>query len=195
MTSSALRQDAEAIAASAPDVEIPRRKTIQEALCAVMAECSIEGCSRPHAARGWCLMHYKRWRKWGDPLLSAREIEPAVRIWRYIERRNRCWEWTGARNPDGYGKTGSTLAHRVVYELIVGPIPDGMVIDHLCRNRACVNPSHLEPVTNRENVLRGAGPSAVNAAKTYCVNGHPLSVDRKCRPCLAAASRRYRENR
>jgi hypothetical protein len=72
---------------------------------------------------------------------------------------HRCWDWTGSLNGDGYGKTyvdGTLLlVHRFAYELLVGPIPEGMTLDHLCRNRACLRPSHLEPVTVAENLRRG----------------------------------------
>lgn len=108
-----------------------------------------------------------------------------------------CWEWTGARS-DGYGhftENGRQVkAHRRAYELVNGPIPAGLTIDHLCRNRACINPSHLQSVTNRENILRGDGPTAENARKTHCPRGHLLDGDnlrqaralrgmRECRIC------------
>lgn len=66
------------------------------------------------------------------------------------------------------------LAHRYVYEQVFGPIPNGLVIDHLCRNGLCVNPEHLEAVTNEVNILRGMGTPAVNSRKTHCKNGHEL---------------------
>jgi hypothetical protein len=73
-----------------------------------------------------------------------------------------CWEWQGRRNPSGYGEAGRYgkvwLAHRAVYEELVGPIPEGMTLDHLCANRGCVNPNHLEPVASYENTLRGGAP-------------------------------------
>ena len=111
-----------------------------------------------------------------------------------------CWIWTGALTPEGYGSIrnkgmGSTMVHREVYEHLVAPIPDALQIDHLCRNRACCNPQHLEPVTTRENTLRGAGPTALNAAKTHCIRGHELSGPnlytspdgrRRCRSCRHA---------
>lgn len=106
-----------------------------------------------------------------------------------------CWLWSSSVRPNGYGEfhyEGRTvLAHRWVYARLAGPIPDGLQLDHLCRVRACVNPDHLEPVTQRENLLRGESPSAVHARKTHCPNGHDYELhgkrnprgDRRCRTC------------
>lgn len=93
-----------------------------------------------------------------------------------VDSSSGCWVWSGAKNNVGYGrwrKKGhtSTLAHRVSYEVHVGPIPDGLVIDHLCKNTLCVNPSHLEPVTQHENSLRGAA-----AQRSTCPKGHPYDA-------------------
>lgn len=90
-----------------------------------------------------------------------------------------CWEWTGTKDR-GYGYVAhngkTTQAHRAVYEELVGPIPSGLQIDHLCRNRSCVNPKHLELVTQRVNILRGEGLTAQNARKTHCAKGHEFST-------------------
>lgn len=122
-----------------------------------------------------------------------------------------CWIWRGHIN--GATKYGviwregkARLAHRWVYQREVGAIPMGMVLDHLCRVPACVNPEHLEPVTNAENVLRGFGPFAVNARKTHCPRGHEYTPDntyitkqgfRNCRSCSRekAAERRERKKK
>ena len=118
---------------------------------------------------------------------------------------NGCWVWTGHVQPNGYGQfsdgTRLVYAHRFVFEMAGGIIPENFDIDHLCRNRRCVNPLHLEPVTHRENLLRGETIPAARAAQTHCISGHPLSgenlyVDpsngsRSCRICKRASYRRW----
>lgn len=123
------------------------------------------------------------------------------RFWGSVARgsNDECWPWNGSLNTNGYGviNAGGTrgrtlMAHRVAYELIHGPIPAEMTLDHLCRNRRCVNPLHLEPVTSAVNILRSESPAALNARKTHCAAGHPFDEEntyvrpgggRTCREC------------
>jgi len=177
--------------------------------------CTIAGCEKPILGRGWCSMHYARWRTYGDPLHRTRpysqqpesctadgcsrrpdlhglcsmhyrrarnhgtlESPRGRRFWAQVDKRGpgECWPWTGFVQSNGYGvrsthNPGETrLAHRIAYEQLVGPIPAGLVLDHLCHtrdpdcadndgcpHRRCCNPAHLEPVTRRENIARGRG--------------------------------------
>ena len=130
-------------------------------------------------------------------------------FWAYVDRRNAegCWNWIGGINSEDYPQflfEGRTQpAHRVAYKLIVGQIPKGLVIDHLCRNTHCVNPQHLEAVTSGENVLRGIGPTAMQARQTHCKRGHSLEnaytpkgrSSRNCRICQAARCAAWKERR
>ena len=115
-----------------------------------------------------------------------------------------CFPWPGLPS-FGYGRIEidgrNVQAHKAVYERAVGPVPEGMVLDHLCRNRICVNPDHLEVVTLGENTLRGTSFSAVNSRKTHCVRGHELDSEnvrlrpRGERECIACCRLRSRESR
>lgn len=97
-------------------------------------------------------------------------------FWDKVEATGFCWLWTGYVRRTGYGAVGfegrKWLVHRLAYEILVGPIPDGLVIDHLCRVKHCVNPDHLEPVTAEENTRRGFGVGAKFSRRTHCLNGH-----------------------
>jgi hypothetical protein len=92
-----------------------------------------------------------------------------------LDRSGDCWLWTRYVRPSGYAVFGGRYIHRLAFELLVGPIPEGMEIDHLCRNRSCANPAHLEPVTRPENLRRGETFAAENAAKTHCLHGHEFT--------------------
>ncbi len=124
----------------------------------------------------------------------------AERFWAKVEKTDGCWLWTAARQPSGYGRFGVSLgrtvfAHRLAYEMAHGAIPDGLELDHLCRNRGCVRPDHLEPVTHRENLLRGDGIPGRRARQTHCIHGHPFdaantAIRRGCRECRACNTER-----
>lgn len=161
--------------------------------------CSIEGCEKQRSARGWCKFHYQRWYLYGDPLREPPSAEE--RFWTFVSKGEGCWEWTGHIIPTtGYGQwsyggrpSKKSLAHRYSYQIMRGEIPARLQLDHLCRNRRCVNPDHLEAVTQRVNILRGNGASARNARKTHCIRGHafdaantyltPGTGHRQCRAC------------
>lgn len=140
----------------------------------------------------------------------SRPARPIIeRFWNHVQvdEESGCWLWTSFLDKDGYGvffttRGGEQRGHRFAYTHFVGPIPEGLVIDHLCRVRNCVNPAHLEPVTNRENILRGYLPWA---NRTHCSYGHEFTPEntyrvgkhhgRKCRRCHADRERARRAAR
>lgn len=115
-----------------------------------------------------------------------------------------CWEFSGAHLPSGYGSVrfnGRThVLHKLMWEQKHGPVTQGLQLDHLCRNRGCCNPDHVEPVTQKVNLLRGIGFAAVNSRKTHCDHGHeytPINTytspagDRRCRTCRKENRRKH----
>lgn len=125
--------------------------------------CKLDGCdgNTKGGAKGYCQRCYSRFRKTGSAETPLRSLSAQARFQARVIYGEGCWEWSAAHNPkSGYAvmRVDGTLryAHRLSYELHVGPIPDGLVIDHLCMNRGCVNPAHLEPVTQGENTRRAA---------------------------------------
>jgi hypothetical protein len=138
---------------------------------------------------------------------AAVQARRAARFWSHVDKSGSCWVWTGACDPNGYGRAGRFVngsgdyAHRAAYILAGGQIGPGLQLDHLCRNKACVNPAHLEAVSARENILRSpVALAAVNARKSACPQGHPYDAantywshggrHRSCRACRLAANRK-----
>ena len=124
---------------------------------------------------------------------------PEKRFFQKVKKTDNCWIWT-AQKTKGYGrfhqnsKVGDVMAHRFSYELEKGKIPDGLYLDHLCRNRGCVNPKHLEPVTNKENILRGNGLCAKNAKKKYCPKCRGKWTQEKDRRYCVPCRKEYKRN-
>lgn len=183
-----------------------------------MRICVINNCDRTHYARGWCSKHYNHWRRHEAPPF----VRPTLleRVMTRVDKAGPvpaerpdlgpCWIWTGYVMPFGHGQVnrgtglGTALVHRVVFEHLMGDVPEGLELDHLCRVPACCNPQHLEPVTHAENVRRGRANEVARrlaAQRTRCVNGHPYeganyritkNGRRRCRVCNREWARQSR---
>lgn len=176
------------------------------------AVCTADGCDERARGYGLCNDHYRETIALGVLLPVVRTFAEAY--WQRIDRQpNGCWYWIGEISKQmGYGIFNKKLAHRAVYELLVGPIEPGLDLDHMCHNadpwcddptrclhRRCVNPSHLEPVSRGENVRRG-----LSLRKTHCRRGHPYDAEngylnpkgyRRCRACDRILQARYKARR
>lgn len=161
--------------------------------------CERADCDGTAEARGLCGRHYQKLLQHGDAgggkTYSRRGAPLIDRLEASMVKTAHCWIWAKHLNGDGYGviRVGGRIqmAHRVSYEVHVGPIPDGLVIDHLCRNRACMRPDHLEPVSHAENVRRGASMER----KTHCSSGHEFTEEntywvRHCVTCQRESRKR-----
>lgn len=162
--------------------------------------CAADGCREVVRAQGWCAGHYMRWWRTGDvdeatPLPGAPLATLEARFWVKVEKTATCWLWTAASTQGrGIFRVGherrTRLAHRVAYEMIAGPIPEGMELDHLCRVPLCVNPDHLEPVTHEENMRR--------TKRDSCPRGHSYEEhgrlrkdgSRRCSACDSERGKR-----
>lgn len=118
--------------------------------------CDVEGCDTVHYSKGWCSKHYQRMYLTGSLEIGAWQQPVSERFWGRVAKTDTCWIWQGHKDPKGYGKLGvqrrgTVRAHRLAYELEVGPIPDGMQIDHACLNKSCVRPDHLRLATPKQN--------------------------------------------
>ena len=164
-------------------------------------QCSVPGCERkPHGAL--CPVHRWRLKKHGNvDRVSVIRGDDERRFLTKIAESGTCWVWLGERTREGYGRfairSRNRSAHRWFYERRFGSLPDGLELDHLCRNKSCVNPMHLEPVTHSENVRRAG---TANGRKTHCPHGHPYEGDnlmltkhghRFCRACLQERNRKW----
>lgn len=141
--------------------------TVTDTVGAEDRRCSVDGCDRTAHARGWCMRHYQSARRRGVPPLPT--PSPQQRFWNYVNKTSGgCWTWEASKDGSGYGQFSLDCrlvkAHRFAYELLVGPIPPNLQLDHRCFNRSCCNPAHLEVVTVGENVWRrkGANPGSAS---------------------------------
>jgi hypothetical protein len=148
-------------------------------------ECSVQKCHREAGTRGLCHAHYQRWIRSGvwptEPILEGRERAERRFFAKVKKLPSGHWMWVGSKDGAGYGRVWwdgrGQQAHRVSWEMVNEPIPEGLVIDHLCRVPACVNPEHMQVATRQTNTLRGDANAARNAAKTHCKRGHEFTPD------------------
>ncbi len=167
---------------------MPAPRLAECKLCGSTCRTDAKYCSRECYARSYTLTHEER-------------------FWSRVDKTQTCWNWIGGLNHAGYARIRvngrARMAHAWAYEQKNGAVPSGLELDHLCRNRRCVNPAHLEPVTHTTNIQRGAGRAPTNARKTRCRNGHAFSVDnlvtsdlkygqRRCRTCWNKYQRQRR---
>lgn len=178
-----------------------------------MKTCAIPDCDQQAFARNVCRRHLQIWVQTQDTSISEHFKQPPTfdqSFWSKVDKRSdlECWPWLGPANALGYGvfsfRYHRTMAHRVVYELTKGPIPKGLVIDHLCKNPGCVNPSHLEAVSQSVNMARSAirsGHQNYYANQSRCKYGHlyddintrlDTNGHRRCRICCREDTRQRR---
>lgn len=173
--------------------------------------CNVEGCDRKVHAKGLCCPHAHRLRKYGDPLGKPSRPTEQERFWSKVNKTPQCWEWTASVMNRGYGTFTDAagtkwLTHRYAYTQKVGAIPGDLVLDHLCRNKRCVNPVHLEPVDRVENMRRGDGWAVCQGRRDSCINGHEYTPEntyrapgrpnlKRCRQCARDSEARRTRNR
>lgn len=171
--------------------------------------CKQDGCDSPARSLGYCTAHYKRFRRYGDASIKRPTRPAAERFLESFAVAGECWEWSGVIGNHGYGifyyeGKKRELAHRYAYQMHRGEIPEGLHIDHLCRNRKCVNPSHLEAVTPLENSSRGLRYRLLNGMDDSCIHGHKYTPENtyvepngykvRCRTCARERDRQPHRN-
>lgn len=185
----------------------PKQSVPKQAEEHFMDVCEFENCKERPKHRGRCGRHYRLLLLSGDRAIQRVGVPAVARFWSKVNKsgpmptvgnvQGACWQWTKGTIPSGYGsfhvsRTKTVGAHRYAWEALHGPIPDDLTIDHLCRNKQCVNPDHMEVVTRGVNTLRAIDIGARNRHKTHCSNGHEYTPEntrikadksRRCRTC------------